>query len=68
MTDPALGDSCVTCGDVAVVATVVSVEGHSAMVEVRGGPREEVAVDLVEDVRAGDRVLCHAGVVLEKLG
>jgi D-sedoheptulose 7-phosphate isomerase len=33
----------------------------------RDGAREEVAVELLEGVEVGDRVLCHAGVALEKL-
>ena len=32
----------------------------------KDGVREEVAVELV-DVQVGDRVLCHAGVALERL-
>jgi D-sedoheptulose 7-phosphate isomerase len=60
-----LEDACITCGDVAVEAKVVAVEDASAVVE-RNGAREEVAADLV-DVVVGDTVLCHAGVVLEKL-
>jgi len=57
--------SCITCGDVAVEAQVVSLERGIAVVE-RSGSIEEVAVDLV-DVVVGDVVLCHAGVALEKL-
>jgi D-sedoheptulose 7-phosphate isomerase len=60
-----LDEACITCGDVAVEAVVVEVEGPRALVE-RDGVREEVAVDLVEDVRRGDRLLCHAGVALER--
>jgi D-sedoheptulose 7-phosphate isomerase len=61
-----LADACITCGDVAVEAQVVEVRGRTAVVE-RQGAREEVAIDLVDRVEAGDRVLCHAGVVLERL-
>jgi D-sedoheptulose 7-phosphate isomerase len=61
-----LDDACITCGDVAVEATVVSLRNGSAMIE-KDGAREEVAVELVEDVRVGDRLLCHAGVALDKL-
>ena len=60
-----LEERCITCGDVAVECQVVEVAGSAATVE-RGGAREEVAVDLVE-VEVGDRVLCHAGVALEKV-
>jgi D-sedoheptulose 7-phosphate isomerase len=59
-------DACITCGDNAVPATIVAVDGVSAVVE-RGGVREEVAVDLVEEAAVGDVVLCHAGVALERV-
>jgi D-sedoheptulose 7-phosphate isomerase len=62
-----LEDSCITCGDVAVETRVVALESATATVE-RDGQREDVATDLVEEVHVGDRVLCHAGVVLERLG
>jgi D-sedoheptulose 7-phosphate isomerase len=61
-----LDDACITCGDVAVEAHVVAVRGSSAVIE-REHVREEVAVDLLDGVAVGDRVLCHAGVALEKL-
>lgn len=61
-----LDEACITCGDVAVEATVVAVRGATAMVE-SDGAREEVAVELVDDVREGDVLLCHAGVALERL-
>jgi D-sedoheptulose 7-phosphate isomerase len=62
-----LADACITCGDVAVEARVVSVEGTTAVVET-GGQRERVALDFIENgVAAGDTVLCHAGVALERL-
>jgi D-sedoheptulose 7-phosphate isomerase len=61
-----LDDACITCGDVAVTATVVSVSGSNAVIE-KGGAREEVAIDLVEDVAVGDELLCHARVALEKV-
>lgn len=61
-----LTDACITCGDVAVAARVVSVAGARATIE-RGGAREDVAVELLEDVAVGDMLLCHAGVALQKL-
>ena len=61
-----LQDSCITCGDVAVETDVVAVRGATAVVR-RGGAEEEVAIDLLEGVQPGDRLLCHAGVALEKL-
>ena len=62
-----LDEACLTCGDVAVEAVVVHADGSRAMVE-RDGLREEVAVDFIDDVEPGDRLLCHAGVALERLG
>jgi D-sedoheptulose 7-phosphate isomerase len=62
-----LAEACITCGDVAVEATVVGLAGTSATVTADGA-QEDVAIDLVGDVRVGDRLLCHAGVALENLG
>ena len=59
-------DRCITCGDVAVEAEVVAVSGATATVS-HGGEREDVAVDLLDGVRAGDVLLCHAGVALDRL-
>jgi D-sedoheptulose 7-phosphate isomerase len=61
-----LDEACITCGDVAVEARVVAVRNGTAVIE-KDGAREEVAVELVDAVGVGDRVLCHAGVALEKL-
>ena len=61
-----LQDACVTCGDVAVEAEIVAMCGTLGTVRAAGAT-EEVALDLVPDARLGDRVLCHAGVALEKL-
>jgi D-sedoheptulose 7-phosphate isomerase len=62
-----LDDACITCGDVAVEADVVAVHNGNAVIE-KGGLRETVAIDLVDRVEVGDRLLCHAGVALERLG
>jgi D-sedoheptulose 7-phosphate isomerase len=62
-----LDDACITCGDVAVQATVVAVTNGTATIE-KEGAREDVAIDLVEGVEVGDQLLCHAGVALEKVG
>ena len=58
--------ACLTCGDVAVTATVVSVSGDTATVEV-GGRREQVGIELVTPVEAGESLLCHAGIALQKV-
>jgi hydrogenase maturation factor len=60
-------DTCLTCGDVAVAARVREVHGLEAVVEVAGGATERVGIDLVPDARAGDLLLCHAGIALERL-
>jgi hydrogenase assembly chaperone HypC/HupF len=57
---------CITCGDVAVAATVVEIAGNTATVHV-AGEREQVGIELVERVALGDVLLCHAGIALEKL-
>ena len=61
-----ISDRCITCGDVAVEATVIAVEGATATVNADGSS-EEVALELVAPVVAGDVLLCHAGIALEKL-
>ena len=69
MSGPLAGDAhhCITCSDLAEVATVVSVGESDATVEI-AGRREQVAVELVAPVSVGDRLLCHAGTALEKVG
>jgi hydrogenase maturation factor len=58
--------TCITCGDTAVTATVVAVDGMTATVEA-DGVHEQVGVELVGPVSAGDILLCHAGIALEKI-
>ena len=57
---------CVTCGDVAVPATVVEVRGGSASVDL-DGRRAQVAIELVAPVEPGDVLLCHAGIALARV-
>ena len=59
-------DSCITCGDVAVTATVAELDGTRATVEVEG-KREHVDVELVAPVNVGDTLLCHAGIAIQRL-
>jgi hydrogenase maturation factor len=59
-------ERCLTCGDVAVSARVVEVEGSTALVEA-DGRREQVAIELVAPVAADELLLCHAGIAIEKL-
>ena len=58
---------CITCGDVAVILTVASVEGSDARCRDEQGREELVATELVGEVRPGDRVLVHAGVAIERV-
>ena len=61
-----MSDPCITCGDVAVAATVLTVDGTEATVEIEGR-QEGVNVELVGGVEAGDVILCHAGIALQRL-
>jgi hydrogenase expression/formation protein HypC len=55
---------CITCGDVAVELTVLTVSGADAMCRDDAGRTELVATELVGDLAPGDRVLVHAGVAI----
>jgi hydrogenase maturation factor len=58
-------DHCITCGDEGVPMQVVSLSVDGATcVEEDGTQHEGIAVDLVEPVAPGDRVLVHAGVAI----
>ena len=59
-------EHCITCGDIAVMATVVQVDGVTATVDVDGA-RERVGIELVEPVAVGELLLCHAGIALQKI-
>ncbi|HVM26513.1 MAG TPA: HypC/HybG/HupF family hydrogenase formation chaperone [Mycobacteriales bacterium] len=69
MTGPACGTEpgCITCGDVALALTVLTVEGSDARCRADDGRTELVATELVGAVVPGDRVLVHAGVAIERL-
>ena len=60
-------DGCITCGDTAVVLTVVSIEGADARCRDAAGRAERAALELVGPVEVGDRLLVHAGVAIELL-
>lgn len=63
-----LTEGCITCGDVAVVLTVVALTGDAdALCRDEDGRFETVAVELAGPVAEGDRLLVHAGVALERL-
>jgi hydrogenase maturation factor len=64
--DPRTGH-CITCSDEGVEGVVVALlDPDTALVDCGGEPRE-VAVELLEGVGAGDRVLVHAGVAIARL-
>jgi len=58
---------CITCGDIAVVLTVVDVTGSDASCQDADGRHELVATELVGAVQRGDRLLVHAGVAIERI-
>lgn len=65
--DPVTG-RCITCADEGLEGRVLRVGADAlAEVEVAGGVRS-VAVELIDDVRAGDVLLIHAGVAIGRVG
>jgi len=60
-------EGCITCGDIAVPLTVVSMVAMDARCRDEQGREELVAVELVGTLAPGDRVLVHAGVAIERL-
>ncbi|MFI7130750.1 HypC/HybG/HupF family hydrogenase formation chaperone [Nonomuraea sp. NPDC050153] len=62
-----VGDSCVTCGDVAVAVRVVGLLPGGLARAGTGEGTEEISVALVE-ARVGDTVLVHAGEAIAVLG
>ncbi|MGN6169084.1 MAG: HypC/HybG/HupF family hydrogenase formation chaperone [Solirubrobacteraceae bacterium] len=59
------GDRCITCSDEGVPMRVVSLSDEGAVcVDDDGSSHERVAVELVEPVAPGDRILVHAGVAI----
>jgi len=60
-------DGCLTCGDIAVQVTVSMPQGQDALCVDGHGNEGRVAVELVGEVSAGDRLLVHAGVAIERL-
>lgn len=62
-----LTEGCITCGDIALPLTVLSLTGSDALCQDDQGRRETVATELVGAVAVGDRVLVHAGVAIEML-
>jgi len=61
---------CITCGDVAVPMTVVSLDDKRglALCEATDGARSTVETGLVAGVDAGEVLLVHVGTALAHLG
>ena len=60
------GETCLTCGDVALPASVVTIKGAAGIVRTAVG-EEEADLTLVAPVRPGELVLVHGGVALERV-
>jgi hydrogenase maturation factor len=59
------GVHCITCSDEGVSMRVVSLSEDGAVcVDEDGSTHERIAIDLVEPVAPGDRILVHAGVAI----
>ena len=63
-------EGCITCGDVAVELTVVSIDRgrELALCETADGRRESVEIALVQPVGEGNTLLVHAGTAIARLG
>jgi hydrogenase assembly chaperone HypC/HupF len=55
---------CITCGDEGVPMRVVELDDGEAVCVDQDGVSHEVAVDLLDAVRPGKRILVHAGVAI----
>lgn len=65
MTDACTPDAaCITCSDEGIPMRILSVREDSALCQDAEGSTHEVAVELVQPVRAGDEILVHAGVAI----
>jgi hydrogenase maturation factor len=62
-----LTEGCITCGDIALPLTVMSLEGMDALCQDDDGRAEIAATELVGPLAIGDRILVHAGVAIERL-
>ncbi len=58
------GGHCVTCGDEAIPMRVLESSDGTAVCVDGDGLRHEVAVELIDPVAPGQRVLVHAGVAI----
>jgi hydrogenase assembly chaperone HypC/HupF len=58
---------CITCGDEGIPMRVIELEEGGALCVDEEGARHEVAVDLIDSVAIGERLLVHAGVAIGTL-
>jgi hypothetical protein len=58
------GEHCTTCGDEGIPMRVTELREDTAVCTDEHGAEHHVAVDLIEDVAIGARVLVHAGVAI----
>ncbi len=59
---------CITCGDEGIAMRVLGLERSTARCADPESAVHSVAVELVEPVEVGDRLLVHAGVAIRHLG
>lgn len=60
-------DVCITCSDQLVRLQVVRVDAAAAMAEGTVADQTcSVSIELLDEVRAGDVLLCHGGVALQR--
>ena len=67
MTAECHDDVCITCSDQLLAVVVTEVDGPAGIA--RGtidGSEVEVGIDLLDGVTAGEVLLCHGGVALQR--
>lgn len=66
VSDPVTGH-CSVCADEAIEARILSISADRLARAEVGGAVREIALDLLDGVAVGDRVLVHAGVAISHL-
>ncbi|HEY6470076.1 MAG TPA: hydrogenase assembly protein HupF [Candidatus Dormibacteraeota bacterium] len=67
MTGECHDEVCITCSDQLLEVTVLSVDASTETARgIVDGTPVEVSVELIDSVRAGDVLLCHGGVALQR--
>lgn len=64
--DPLTG-RCTTCSDEGLEGEILALRDDALADVELGGRRREIAVDLIDEPRVGDRVLVHAGVAIGRV-